>query len=52
MKRPDDGSEGNVFVRLKEEFQKDFPTSKKLLASTKVLGMSLNRFKEFNVEEL
>lgn len=52
MKRLSDGSEGNVFVRLKEEFHDQFPISKKLLASKKVIGMSLNQFKNFKVEEL
>lgn len=52
MKRTDDGSEGNVFVRLKEEFADQFATSKKLFASKKVTGLSLNQFREFEIEEL
>lgn len=52
MKRLSDGSEGNVFVRLKDEFSDQFPISKKLLASKKVVGITLNQFKEFDVEEL
>lgn len=52
MKRESDGSEGNVFVRLKDEHEKDFPTSKKLLASKKVLGLTLNQFKKFEIESL
>jgi len=52
MKRISDGSEGNVFVRLKDPSKAQFPTSKKLLASKKVIGLSLNQFKEFDVEEL
>ena len=52
MKRTDDGSEGNVFVRLKDDQQNQFATSKKLFASRKVIGISLNQFKEFDVEEL
>ena len=52
MLREADGSEGNVFVRLKEEYTKDFATSKKLFASQKVLGLTLGQFKKFNVEEL
>lgn len=52
MQRTVDGSEGNVFVRLKEQFQDQFPVSKKLLASKKVIGMSLGEFKNFDVEQL
>lgn len=52
MKRKSDGSEGNVFVRLKDEHHDQFPISKKLLASKKVVGMTLNQFKELDVEEL
>lgn len=52
MKRTSDGSEGNVFVRLKDEHEKDFPTSKKLFASKKVIGLSLNEFKNFEIENL
>lgn len=52
MKREKDGSEGNVFVRLKDKFDDQFPVSKKLLASKKVIGLSLNQFKNFDVEEL
>jgi hypothetical protein len=52
MKRDADGSEGKVFVRLNEENLKDFPTSKKLLASKAVVGLTLNQFKGFDVEKL
>ena len=52
MKRVSDNSEGNVFVKLKEEFHDQFPTSKKLLASKKVVGMTLSQFKNLDVEEL
>ncbi len=52
MKRLADGCEGNVFVRLKEEFSKEFPISKKLLGSKKVIGLTLNQFKSFNIEGL
>lgn len=52
MKRTVDNSEGNVFVRLNEANARDFPTSKKLLASKKVVGLTLGEFKKFNVEEL
>lgn len=52
MKRHSDGSEGNVFVRLKDKFDDQFPVSKKLLASKKVIGISLNTFKNFDIEEL
>lgn len=52
MKRTDDGSEGNVFVRLKEDKKSEFLTSKKLLASRKVVGMTLNQLKNLDIEEL
>ena len=52
MEREEDGSVGNVFVRLKDEFSDDFPTSKKLFASKKVIGLTLNQFKDFDIEEL
>lgn len=52
MKRATDGSEGNVFVRLKDKYEKDFASSKKLFASKKIIGMSLNQLKETEVEEL
>jgi hypothetical protein len=52
MERESDGSEGNVFVKLKEQFHDQFPVSKKLLASKVVLGMSLGEFKKLDVEKL
>lgn len=52
MQRESDGSEGNVFVRLKDEYEKEFATSKKLLASKKVIGLSLNEFKNLDIENL
>jgi hypothetical protein len=52
LKRKTDDSEGNVFVRLNEAHLKDFATSKKLLASKNVVGLTLNEFKEFEVEKL
>jgi len=52
MKREGDGSEGNVFVRLKDEFHDNFATSKKLFSSRKVIGLSLQQFKKFSIEEL
>jgi hypothetical protein len=52
MKRTVDDSEGNVFVRLKDDHKSEFPTSKKLFASKKVIGMSLNQFKELDIEDL
>lgn len=52
MVREADNSEGNVFVRLKEAYAKDFPTSRKLLASKKILGLTLREFKKLNIEEL
>ena len=52
MKRTSDGSEGNVFVRLKDDQKDQFLTSKKLFASRKVIGISLNQFRDFDVEQL
>ena len=52
MKREADGSEGNVFVQLRESHAKEFQTSKKLLASKSVVGLTLNQFKKFEVEQL
>jgi len=52
VKRLSDDSEGNVFIRLKDKFEKDFVTFKKLLASKKVLKITLNQFREFAVEQL
>ncbi len=52
LKRTSDGSEGNVFVYLKDEFKSEFPTSKKLFASRKVIGLTLREFKEFDIEGL
>lgn len=52
MKRMLDNSEGNVFVRLKDEFHDQFPISKKLLATKKIIGMTLGAFKNLDVEEL
>jgi len=52
MKRESDDSEGNVFVYLKDEYGDRFLTSKKLLASKKVIGLTLNEFKKFDIEEL
>jgi hypothetical protein len=52
MKRESDGSLGNVFVYLKDEFGKEFQTSKKLLASKAVEGLTLKQFKEFEIEKL
>ena len=52
MKRMTDDSEGNVFVKLKEEFHDQFPVSKKLLGSKNVVGLSLNQFKEFSIDKL
>ena len=52
MRRTEDGSEGNVFVYLKDEFKDQFATSKKLFASRKVIGLTLNQFKEFSIEGL
>ena len=52
MKRLSDGSEGNVFVKLLEDNRDHFPISKKLLASKKIIGMTLNQFKKLDIEEL
>ena len=52
MQRASDGSEGNVFVKLKDGNKSDFPTSKKLLATKKTMGMTLNQLKNLNIEEL
>lgn len=52
MKRASDNSEGNVFVRLKEKYESDFATSKKLFISKKVVGMTLGQFKNFKIEDL
>ena len=52
MKREADGSTGNVFVYLKDEFHSEFQTSKKLLASKAVEGLTLKQFKEFEIEKL
>jgi len=52
MKRAVDGSEGNVFVYLKDEFHDQFPISKKLFASKKITGLTLGEFKKLDIEEL
>lgn len=52
VRRESDGSEGNVFVKLKEEFAADFPISRKLLGSKQVVGLSLHEFKTFAIEAL
>lgn len=52
MKRMSDGSEGNVFVKLRDEFGNQFATSRKLLGSKKVIGLSLNQFRKLDIEEL
>jgi|GEM_PF-1774320 len=52
VKRAGDGSEGNVFVTLKESSKEHFATSKKLLASKNILGITLGKFKNMDIEEL
>lgn len=52
MKRDEDGSEGNVFVRLKDEFSSEFLTSKKLFASKKIAGLSLAELRKMEIEAL
>lgn len=52
LQREVDGSEGNVFVYLKEEFQDKFSISKSLFVSKKIVGLTLNQFKNFEIEKL
>lgn len=53
MKRESDQSEGNVFIKLLDEENKaNFPISKKVLASKNVIGLTLNQFKEMDIEAL
>jgi|ERR1051326_5566710 hypothetical protein len=52
MKRLSDESEGNVFVRLKDEHESNFEMSKKLLATKKIIGMTLNQFKNLSLDDL
>ncbi len=52
MERKVDGSEGNVFVRLNEKFEDRMDVFKKLFASKKVIGISLNEFKQLDVEKI
>ena len=52
LQRTSDESEGNVFVRLKDDNKSEFATSKKLLASKAVVGLTLNQFKKFDVAQL
>ncbi len=50
IKRAEDGKEANVFVRLIDPINRE--SFKKLLASNKIIGMSLNELKGMKVEEL
>ncbi|HYF05022.1 MAG TPA: hypothetical protein VEA59_02525 [Patescibacteria group bacterium] len=52
MKRESDASEGNVFVRLKDEYQDQFALSKKLLATKHILGLSLNQLRNLQIDAL
>lgn len=52
MQRESDQSEGNVFVRLKDDHEKEFAVSKKLLASKKIIGLTLNEFRNLEIESL
>ncbi len=52
MKRESDDSEGNVFVKLRDEFHDQFTTSRKLLGSKKIIGLSLNQFSKLDIDEL
>ncbi len=52
LKRTDDSSEGNVFVKLIGGNREHFPISKRLLASRNIIGLTLNQFKNLDVEGL
>lgn len=52
MQRSSDGSEGNVFVKLREKHEDKFDVSKKLLASKSVIGLSLNQFSNLDIDKL
>lgn len=52
VQREGDSSEGNVFVKLKEQFHDQFMVSKKLFASKKIVGMTLNEMRHLDVEML
>ena len=52
VKRTGDGKEANVFIRLKDEFKDNRDDFKKLLASSHVIGKTLNELKNSKVEEL
>jgi hypothetical protein len=52
MKRASDDSEGKVFVRLKDQVSKNFSVSRKLLGSKTIIGLTLNQFMNFKIEEL
>ncbi len=52
MKSSAGSEEGNVFVKLKEQYDDQFNVSKKLFASKKVIGLTLSKFKNFDIESL
>ena len=52
LKRTQGSGEANVFLRLKDEFKDNRDDFKKLLASHKVVGLSLNELKGMKVEDL
>lgn len=52
MKRESDNSTGNIFVRLKDAQSSNFPISKALLASKKVMGLTPNQLRNFKIENL
>lgn len=52
LKRTSDESEGNVFVKLRDEFHDQFTISRKLLGSKKIIGLSLNQFTKLDIDEL
>lgn len=52
MKRATDGSEGNIFVRLNDTYEKQFDVSKKLFASKKIIGLTLGQLRKLDIEKL
>lgn len=52
MKRVSDESEGNVFIRMNEKYENEIMVFKKMLASKNVIGLTLNEFKEMDIEKL
>jgi len=52
IKRAGDGKEAAVFVKLNDEHLANKEDFKKLFASKKIIGMSLNQLKDSKVEDL